>query len=139
MAAERSRSRSRSPGSKRIALKEAKDSLVEAWKNWNEAHVSLFEAERAADDVATVEYLNQKALAKAGSIPDSKPPIIMSSEKSKLYRRRFLQEAQDHLLEVRAALRTADNRLSMIEHERVRRSLSFSTPENVADMDGVGA
>ena len=108
--------------------------MVEASKSWNEAHYFLFEAERAADDVACTEYLNQKALAKAGSTPDSKPPIIQSSEKSKLYRDRCLQEAQDHLLEVRAALRTADNRLSMIEREAVRRSLNFSTPESVADM-----
>ena len=78
MAAERSRSRSRSPGRKCIALKEAIDTLVVVAKSWTEARLSLREAERAADEVAFVDALNQKheQEAKAGSIPEYKPSVF---------------------------------------------------------------
>ena len=143
MAAERSRSRSRSPGSKRIALKEAIDTLVEVAKSLTEARLSLREAERAADEETFIDAFNEKheREAKAGFIPEYKPPIIVSAEYAKQFRERSMQEAQNRLLEARAALTSAEKRLTLARvaaHLHVD-LLCNKVPENVTDMlDNVG-
>ena len=117
---QRSCSRSRSPGSKRNGLlKDAIDSLVEAAKRREvaiehlaEARSLLREAEQAANDAASDarkaanEFqgaCNQLAHAKA---------LKSSTEIATLYRHDLKREAEEKMLEARAAVTTAENCLT---------------------------